>query len=207
MKALTKRQREVLSVITSYTETAGVTPTVRELMQLLGLSSPATVAKHIQNLEKQGFIKKTGSTWRAIKLTKSQKHKNSTTTKEVAIIGSIADGQKLELFAQPTSIQVPSSLVPKNSTYYAFVVKDSSFSEVAILSQDLLILEARSKPVHGETVVANSKIHGVKIARFLVRLGQEFLELESEGEILPLSEGEFRIQGILATLYRQFRLN
>ncbi len=204
MKALTKRQSQILSVITSFTETAGYSPSYRELMQLLGLSSPATVAKHIQNLEKLGFVKKTGSAWRAIKPSKSQKLKPSLGTKEIAVIGSIANGQKLELFAKPSYVEIPSGLIAKNASYYGFTVKDSSFAKLAIKQSDLLVVETRLKPIHGEMILVNSKPLGIKIGRYLQRLGEEFLELETEGEIFAFSEQDFRVQGVLISLFRKF---
>ena len=68
MTELTKRQDEVLKYIKEYIVSHGYPPTVREIGKDLGVSSPATIHTHLNNLEKKGFIKKDGSKNRALEL-------------------------------------------------------------------------------------------------------------------------------------------
>lgn len=64
---LTKRQREVLEALRLFIETNSYAPSVRELGELLGLHSPATVHAHIKSLIQKGYLERTGSP-RSIKL-------------------------------------------------------------------------------------------------------------------------------------------
>jgi repressor LexA len=53
---LTPRQSEILSFIREGAEERGVIPSVREIMARFGFTSPATVASHLDLLEKKGVI-------------------------------------------------------------------------------------------------------------------------------------------------------
>ena len=55
---ITKRQQAVLDVIEQYIREKGFGPTVREVCQALGLSSPSTVHVHLKALEEKGLIKR-----------------------------------------------------------------------------------------------------------------------------------------------------
>ena len=50
---LTKKQALIVEFINEYTATRGVSPTYREIMTALGLSSVSAVAEHIDNLVKK----------------------------------------------------------------------------------------------------------------------------------------------------------
>lgn len=53
---LTKKQKEVFEQICKYIDENGYSPTVRELCNLCGLSSSATMWVHLQKLKNKGFI-------------------------------------------------------------------------------------------------------------------------------------------------------
>ena len=68
MESLTERQKEVLDVIKKYIATNGYPPTVREIGDILGLTSPATTQAHFDNLVKKGYIRKKDNLNRTIEL-------------------------------------------------------------------------------------------------------------------------------------------
>lgn len=53
---LTPRQSEVLSAIKDYQARLGFPPTVKELAELIGVSSPNAAADHVNVLKKKGYI-------------------------------------------------------------------------------------------------------------------------------------------------------
>lgn len=55
---LTKKQLAVLEFIQDFTEEKGYSPSYREIMTGLGLSSVSAVAEHIDNLVARGVLKK-----------------------------------------------------------------------------------------------------------------------------------------------------
>lgn len=55
-QGITKRQQAVLDCIEDFIAEKGYGPTVREVCQRLGLSSPSTVHVHLKALEDKGLI-------------------------------------------------------------------------------------------------------------------------------------------------------
>ena len=66
---VTKRQQAVLDCIEECIREKGYGPTVREVCQSLGLSSPSTVHVHLKALENKGLIKRDPLKSRSIALT------------------------------------------------------------------------------------------------------------------------------------------
>ncbi|MCI1899275.1 MAG: SOS-response repressor and protease LexA [Enterobacter sp.] len=56
MIGLTNRQSEVLNTIKDYQSRLGFPPTVKELAELIGVSSPNAAAEHVKALKKKGYI-------------------------------------------------------------------------------------------------------------------------------------------------------
>src|SRR6266550_3091259 len=57
MLPLTKRQREILDYLNEFIAQHGYAPSLEEIGRRFGLSSLATVHKHLTNLQEKGFIK------------------------------------------------------------------------------------------------------------------------------------------------------
>ena len=53
---MTRRQREIWEYLNAYTDSHGYAPTLEEIGAHFGLSSLATVHKHLSNLERKGVI-------------------------------------------------------------------------------------------------------------------------------------------------------
>src|ERR1700694_2609031 len=58
MLPLTKRQREILDYLNEFIGQRGYAPSLEEIGRRFGLSSLATVHKHLTNLQEKGFIKR-----------------------------------------------------------------------------------------------------------------------------------------------------
>ena len=56
--ALTKRQKQVLDFLVGFLNRKGYAPSFEEIAHSLDLSSLATVHKHVENLERKGFIRR-----------------------------------------------------------------------------------------------------------------------------------------------------
>lgn len=56
MKALTKRQADVIAAINMFTDEAGYAPSYEQIGELTGMRSTATVFKHVSNLQRKGYL-------------------------------------------------------------------------------------------------------------------------------------------------------
>ena len=68
MATLTKRQKQMVDYLEHYIGEHGYAPTLAEVGQFFGLSSLATVHKHLRNLETKGFIKRMHNHSRALEI-------------------------------------------------------------------------------------------------------------------------------------------
>lgn len=168
MKKLTKRQTEIFEYINTFFHSHGYSPSYRELMHAFGFASVASVFKHMKCLESKGVLQKTDQKWRAL-----QPATDTTTPLReepqgvhISIIGSLAHGEKIELFAQMQETYAPPSLVKTELSCYGFLIKDNSFHELQIKQGDLIIIEVKESAKPGELIVCTSDDELVSIIDF-----------------------------------------
>ena len=65
---LTKKQLAVLNFLQDFTEENGYSPSYREIMTGLGLSSVSAVAEHVENLVSKGVLKKVPGAARSLEV-------------------------------------------------------------------------------------------------------------------------------------------
>src|SRR4051812_28644291 len=65
---LTSRQRKVLEVIRDAVDRRGYPPSMREIGEAVGLTSPSSVAHQLATLERKGFIRRDPNRPRAIEV-------------------------------------------------------------------------------------------------------------------------------------------
>ena len=70
--SLTRRQREILTFLSDYSEERGYAPSFEEIAGKFGYSSLATVHEHLTNLERKGYIKRAYNESRAIEVLPSE---------------------------------------------------------------------------------------------------------------------------------------
>ena len=65
---LTKKQLAVLNYLQDFTEEKGYSPSYREMVAGLGLSSVSAVAEHVENLVEKGVLKKVPGAARSLEI-------------------------------------------------------------------------------------------------------------------------------------------
>lgn len=89
IKALTKRQESVLDFLREFISVRGYAPSLREICAKFGIKSPKNAKKHLEAIEKKGFLKRSPNLSRAIELAGAPV-KN---TISVPVIGRVKAGQ------------------------------------------------------------------------------------------------------------------
>ena len=151
--ALTRRQREVYDFLDQFIEAHGYSPSFEEIGSALGLSSLATVHKHLNNLQEKGMLNRNYNRSRSIDLVKVR-----TRTKKPAIdlslplVGVIAAGRPLEAVENPESISLGDFTRAKD--VYVLKVKGESMQDEHIVDGDFVLVEKTSTARNGEIVVA-----------------------------------------------------
>ena len=101
---LTRRQKEIWDYLAAYVEEHGYAPTLEEICAHFGLSSLATVHKHLINLERKGLITRTWNRSRAIEFTPPE---SSVEAIELPLLGEVAAGSPIEALETEGRLAVP----------------------------------------------------------------------------------------------------
>ena len=94
--AITARQREIFEYLREKIVARGYGPTVREIGQHFGITSPNGVTCHLKALEKKGLISREAYMSRAIQLTETPDPQAA-----LPLVGQLLVGQPLELLPEP----------------------------------------------------------------------------------------------------------
>src|SRR4026208_354631 len=104
MLPLTKRQREILDYLNDFILQHGYAPSLEEIGRRFGLSSLATVHKHLTNLQDKGFIKRAWSRSLSVELVPSRVGGRSV---ELPLLGYVAAGVPIEAVVGSGALAVP----------------------------------------------------------------------------------------------------
>jgi repressor LexA len=147
---LTRRQKEILDFVGRHIERKGYAPTIEEIGEQFGLSSLATVHKHLTNLQDKGLIKRLSNRSRAMELIPSEVKVRAV---ELPLLGRVAAGTPIEAIESKETIFVPEDMVGRQDTY-VLQVKGDSMIEEQIRDGDYVIVESRKTARDGEMVIA-----------------------------------------------------
>ena len=150
MQPLTRRQREILDFLTEFIEHHGYSPSLEEVGRRFGLSSLATVHKHLTNLQEKGFIKRAWNRSRSVELVPTGA---AGRVMEIPLQGYVAAGDPIEAVVSPETVAVPENLTGTRTTY-ALRVRGQSMIDEQIRDGDIVIVEDRKTADNGEMVIA-----------------------------------------------------
>ncbi|HYL60201.1 MAG TPA: transcriptional repressor LexA, partial [Candidatus Acidoferrales bacterium] len=137
MATLTKRQKQLIDYLNNYIAEHGYAPTLAEVGAYFGLSSLATVHKHLHNLEQKGFIKRVHNHSRALEVEPNEKPRPAGT---VRLLGTVAAGAPIEAIENSETISVPDEFIRRDNTF-CLRVKGDSMIEDGIRDGDYIIVE------------------------------------------------------------------
>ena len=160
--ALTRRQKQVYDFISTFVDQHGYSPSFEEIAEGLGLSSLATVHKHITNLEQKDLLRRDYNRSRSIDLLKPRGRMKQSlavaaaavaeSTMSLPLLGRIAAGQPLEAVENPESISLAD--FTRSKEVYVLQVKGESMQDEHILDGDYVLVEKAKTARDGEIVVA-----------------------------------------------------
>jgi repressor LexA len=160
----TARQQEVFNFIVAYLEERGYPPSIREMMEGIGIRSLRGVTIHLDALEKKGMIERLGgkdSLSRQARGIRILAHLKPRSLDEVngvlrlPLLGTIAAGTPL-LANQNIEdvIAVPLQILHGAQDSFLLRVKGESMSEGHILDGDIVVIKPQASAENGEIVAA-----------------------------------------------------
>lgn len=203
-ETLTERQEAVLKFIEEYQLAYGRSPTLREMRENFGVSSDNGVLKHLKALEEKGFIEK-DDTPRGIKLLASVKERLDTPVPvKLPVLGFIpAGGPVMTEEYIETWMDVGEDLAKTSKGYFLLRVTGNSMIDAGIFEGDLVVVDGKKTPKHGDIVVALVDNHNT-LKRFIKKDGKVYLKAENRDykDIYP--ENELMTQGVITALVRKY---
>jgi repressor LexA len=201
MLPLTKRQREILDYLNDFIQQNGYAPSLEEIGRRFGLSSLATVHKHLTNLQEKGFIKRAWNRSRSVELVSSRLGGRAV---ELPLLGYVAAGVPIEAIVGSETIAVPEDLVGKRDTYVLRVKGDSMIDE-QIRSGDYVIVEDRNTADNGEVVIALLNGSDVTLKKLYHEHGNIRLQPANPAmQPIVVPSDQVQVQGVVIGVMRRY---
>jgi repressor LexA len=155
--ALTGRQRQILEFIDRQSRDRGYPPSVREIGDAVGLTSPSSVHAHLNTLQRMGYLRRDPTKPRAIEV----RYDPTTTAimdrspvRHVPLVGDVAAG--VGVLAQENVEEVmplPADLVG-DGELFMLRVRGESMIGAGILDGDYVVARVQATADKGDIVVA-----------------------------------------------------
>jgi len=201
VRPLTKRQREILNFLNEFIEHQGYAPSLEEIGRRFGLSSLATVHKHLTNLQEKGFIRRSWNRSRSVELIPTRTGGRAL---ELPLLGHVAAGVPIEAVVSSETVAVPEDLVGKRDTY-ALRVRGDSMIDEQIRDGDLVIIEDRKTAENGEMVIALLPGNEVTLKKFYRDNGRIRLQPANENiQPIIVDSDRVQVQGVVIGVMRRY---
>lgn len=208
---LTERQRTILDLIVETVSKRGFPPSVREIGEAVGLSSPSTVHAHLATLEEKGYLRRDATKPRAIEVRWEKEvgaMEDRPQVRNLPIYGSIAAGPTI-LAAQEHEgiLPVPADLI-SDTPHFVLRVKGESMINAGIHDGDLVVVRVQPDASNGDLVAA--QVTGptgeaeATVKRFR-RQSNRILLIPENDSMAPIeAPDDLRILGRVVALWRRF---
>ena len=203
---LTERQQQVLEYIRQTVAERGYPPSVREIGEAVGLSSPSTVHSHLSALVSAGAIKRDPTKPRAIMIVAEEAvttQAQDDRVRDIPLLGRIAAGTPI-LAAEHVEevLPLPVDLVGSDPVFL-LEVKGDSMIEAGILDGDLVAVRSQKDARDGEIVAALIDGDEATIKRLRRHEGNVILEPANPAyEPMVYSDGVELVGKVVSVLRR-----
>ena len=196
---LTEAQNELYEWIKNYMKDFKHSPSIRQMMQAMGLKSPAPIQSRLKHLQEKGFISWQEGKARTMQIVDQ-------IVEGVPIMGSVAAGGLIETFADINENLDVSDVLNKKDVF-ALTVNGDSMIDACIADGDMVLME----PIRDAYSLKNGTIVsamvpglGTTLKYFSKREGKIFLEAANPAyDPIELNLGEVVLQGKLLAVWRK----
>jgi len=194
---LTKRQKSVFDFVRDKILNRGYGPTVREIGENFGISSPNGVMCHLKALEKKGLIVREPNMSRAIRLTAEP-----VVPKGLPLVGQIAAGVMHEAVEQKERIDF-GAMFDKKSLYVLKVDGDSMI-DAQIADGDFVVVKRQRTAEAGQMVVAQTE-DGDATLKFWHPEKNRIRLQPANSSMQPIYVKGARVTGVVVGVVRKLR--
>jgi repressor LexA len=187
-QTLTKRQREVLVIIEQHMRERGYPPSVREIGEAVGLTSPSTVHAHLAALQRRGYLRRDPTKPRALEVRwdpTSDAVIDRRPVRHVPLVGDVAAGT--DVLAQENVEEVlplPADFTGEGEVFMLRVRGDSMI-DAGILDGDFVVCRSQATAEQGDVVVAGIPGDEATVKTFTTE-GDRVVLLPSNARLEPM---------------------
>ena len=196
---LTQAQSELYGWIKDYMKNFQHSPSIRQMMQAMGLKSPAPIQSRLKHLQEKGYISWQEGKARTMQLVDE-------IVDGVPIMGSVAAGGLVETFSDVNE-NLDISDVLKKKNVFALTVNGDSMIDACIADGDMVLMEPITDSHSlrdGSIVSAMVPGLGTTLKYFFKRKGKIILEAANPAyEPIELNLDEVVFQGRLLAVWRR----
>ena len=201
-ESLTNAQHELYEWIEKYIKKFQHSPSIRQMMQAMGLKSPAPIQSRLKHLQEKGFISWQEGKARTLKLLSDV----ASNTNTIPIMGSIAAGGLVETYSDLNE-ELDINDVLKKRDIFALTVNGDSMIDAFIADGDMVLME----PVKEITSLKNGTIVSAMVPgsgttlKYFFKKGKEII-LEAANpnyEPIRIDCEQVIIQGKLLAVWRK----
>ena len=201
---LTPRQTKILLAIKEAMETNGYPPSMREIGEAAGLSSPSSVKYQLEALESKGWIRRDPSRGRALEVLTPGDERfediKPERTHNVPLVGRIAAGGPILAEQNVEEVfPLPASLVGEGELFMLKVVGDSMI-DAAICDGDYVVIRSQKDANKGEIVAA--MIDGEATVKTLSKKNGQIWLLPANDSYQPIDGNQAEILGVVTAVLR-----
>ena len=206
-RPLTDRQRQVLDFIDAEVQRRGYPPSVREIGDAVGLSSPSTVHAHLAALQDKGYLRRDPTKPRAIEVAREpatgatvERHP----MRNVPLLGDVAAGTGV-LAAENIEdhMSLPEELTG-DGELFMLRVRGDSMIEVGIFDGDYVVVRSQPSADNGDIVVAGIPGEEATVKTFLRQRGKIVLRPANPSlEDFVFDPADIQIYGRVVTVLRR----
>jgi repressor LexA len=199
--ALTKRQRQILDYLERFIAQHGYSPSLQEIGENFGLSSVATVHKHVQHLVDKGLVRKSWNRSRSVELISEPGSDGAS----LPLLGTVAAGAPIEAIEVDERIAVPPEMIGTRGESFVLQVRGDSMIEEQIRDGDYVVVESRPVARDGETVVALIRGEDATLKK-LYRNGSTVRLVPANAAMQPIEvpAEEVEVRGVVRGLLRRY---
>jgi len=200
---LTEKQIRVLRFFRDFRNENGISPTLEEAAQALGVSK-ITIHEHLKQLMNKGAIHRDKAKARAVAILHDPDMEDAEpSSRSLPVLGSIAAGRPIEALEDREDLGLD-ELVPTGDGIYLLRVRGKSMIEDHIDDGDLVVVERRETAHNGDIVVAILDGEEATLKRFYKENGGYRLQ-PSNSSMDPIFCADLQIRGVVRGVIRRFR--
>lgn len=201
MKPLTTRQKEILVFLREFISESGYPPSLRDICVRFGISGPKNAAKHLDALEKKGFIRRRAASSRAIELLGPSLLGSGVS---VPIAGRVRAGAPEPAVEDVTGHVVLDESFFRCSGAFALKVVGESMTGAGINDGDFVVVKPQPEAAPGDMVVA--LLDGEATVKTFLRDGDEVVLKPENPAMKPIrvtGTEDFAIVGKVVSVIRR----